>query len=257
MSNLCDGAPSDATPSQQPAPTPTSSQGFFTSLLSPLYSSPPPRTTGMSGVDGPTRPAGSSPEGGFLFGSGRSPTTTTTTTTATDTPLPLDRTHLSRSSSSHSQHNGISGQVTQARPAPQQQQQQKPGYVMQLFGFTDTTVANGSGGSGGSGGGGVAVPSSSAANPFPGRTPHSKASASHPASKRPSASAAPSPAVVDEPGRVLAADNSSASQQQQQRGLCAPQMLGYRQCLEVNPDSKANCTWALDSYMQCQEDAQL
>lgn len=35
---------------------------------------------------------------------------------------------------------------------------------------------------------------------------------------------------------------------------CMPLMGGYRQCLEVNPDAKVNCTWALDKYMKCRED---
>lgn len=34
---------------------------------------------------------------------------------------------------------------------------------------------------------------------------------------------------------------------------CAALMSGYRQCMEVNPDAKVNCTWALDKYMQCRE----
>lgn len=48
-------------------------------------------------------------------------------------------------------------------------------------------------------------------------------------------------------------------QQQQQQSVssaCASHMLGYRQCLEMNPDSKLNCTYALDNYMKCQEDFQ-
>lgn len=39
--------------------------------------------------------------------------------------------------------------------------------------------------------------------------------------------------------------------------VCAPHMLGYRQCLEVNPDFKTNCTWALDNYMRCKEDMEM
>lgn len=34
---------------------------------------------------------------------------------------------------------------------------------------------------------------------------------------------------------------------------CYPQKIGYRQCLELNPDDKANCTWALDNYLKCKE----
>lgn len=34
---------------------------------------------------------------------------------------------------------------------------------------------------------------------------------------------------------------------------CYAQKVGYRQCLELNPDDKANCTWALDNYLKCKE----
>lgn len=34
---------------------------------------------------------------------------------------------------------------------------------------------------------------------------------------------------------------------------CSPSKMAYRQCLELNPDAKINCTWALDRLMQCQE----
>lgn len=34
---------------------------------------------------------------------------------------------------------------------------------------------------------------------------------------------------------------------------CYAQKIGYRQCLELNPDDKANCTWALDNYLKCKE----
>lgn len=34
---------------------------------------------------------------------------------------------------------------------------------------------------------------------------------------------------------------------------CYTQKIGYRQCLELNPDDKANCTWALDNYLKCKE----
>ncbi|KPI83008.1 hypothetical protein ABL78_7972 [Leptomonas seymouri] len=48
--------------------------------------------------------------------------------------------------------------------------------------------------------------------------------------------------------------HAQANPLQSSSGACAPHMLGYRQCLEVNPDYKTNCTWALDNYMMCKED---
>lgn len=34
---------------------------------------------------------------------------------------------------------------------------------------------------------------------------------------------------------------------------CGAQKMGYRQCLELNPDGRVNCTWALDNYLKCKE----
>lgn len=56
---------------------------------------------------------------------------------------------------------------------------------------------------------------------------------------------------------LLSSSQKSQQQQQHGSGACAPHMLGYRQCLEVNPDFKTNCTWALDNYMRCKEDMEM
>lgn len=36
---------------------------------------------------------------------------------------------------------------------------------------------------------------------------------------------------------------------------CNAQKMSYRQCLELNPDDKVNCTWALDNYLKCTENS--
>lgn len=34
---------------------------------------------------------------------------------------------------------------------------------------------------------------------------------------------------------------------------CGMEKMTYRQCLELNPDDKINCTWALDAFLKCKE----
>eukprot|EP00796_Vickermania_ingenoplastis_P009097 gene9097-6390_t len=40
-------------------------------------------------------------------------------------------------------------------------------------------------------------------------------------------------------------------------GGCYAQKMGYRQCLELNPDDRVNCTWALDNYLKCTEESKM
>ncbi|CAD2220227.1 hypothetical protein AGDE_16014 [Angomonas deanei] len=50
-----------------------------------------------------------------------------------------------------------------------------------------------------------------------------------------------------------AVEQGNATAKPVSANACATHVSGYRKCLEVNPDAKMNCTWALDNYMKCQE----
>lgn len=52
---------------------------------------------------------------------------------------------------------------------------------------------------------------------------------------------------------VTAPSGMHSTAQKLDGGSCATQKMGYRQCLEFNPDDKVNCTWALDNYLKCRE----
>ncbi|KAG5486598.1 hypothetical protein CUR178_07965 [Leishmania enriettii] len=114
-----------------------------------------------------------------------------------------------------------------AAPSPQ-----GPGDMLQLSRFTGTSPP--------------AAASPSPVSLFQGRQPHSEVS---PLNPTPQQRLGPLP---DDHAQASAPRPHSTKP-----GLCAPQMLCYRQCLEVNPDLKSNCTLALDRYVQCQEDSTL
>ena len=46
---------------------------------------------------------------------------------------------------------------------------------------------------------------------------------------------------------------AQAVAQQYGDGACGPQIKGYAKCMEVNAENTAQCKWAWDMFMQCQE----
>ncbi|KAG5507903.1 hypothetical protein JIQ42_07195 [Leishmania sp. Namibia] len=281
--NLFGGALSNAvSPAQQSVHAPARSQCFLSALLRPLSDSPSRIQGGWAGggLDGRQPVTAASLCSGSCrpFGRSQSPTKAFPTSTPTTTTLPTTHgsgaaaaspapshqpqndylgapplfigrgggnigpeghTFLSRFSFIWSPHDGgagscdyVNGCSTASGAESLPPSRQGPGDMLQLSRFTGTSPP--------------AAASPSPVSLFHGRHPHSEVSPLNPTPQQ-----RPGPFADDHAQAPVPMPPSTKP------GLRAPQMLCYRQCLEVNPDLKSNCTWALDRYMQCQEDSQL
>ncbi|KPA75549.1 hypothetical protein ABB37_08438 [Leptomonas pyrrhocoris] len=213
---------------QRPAQTPTGSQGFFMALLSPLYSSPRnlPSRDSSANLDAQA-------------------TSTSTTTTPSASPTTASP-HPQRGALTATNNSAPLSLITAKEQPPYESRvssaawsPQNGGRVQPRLPFPPPAMTPAEGGRLP---GPVSVVGGEAYV-----TSHHNAVA---ATAVPKGGASGLPALSASP-------SAQGSVLQHGSGACAPHMLGYRQCLEVNPDFKTNCTWALDNYMRCKEDTEL